>query len=121
MNQMDTNVVFLVQMLGEVFGTIDGTVLPACTTEGYLEIGEVPLDEPLHMMVHEGIDGVEEGEDLTVLLEEVDDGLVKTREGLVGVVLTRVMGSPAIEDISASVAGRILRNPLFKGERVDRY
>ena len=121
MDEMDADGVFFLEVLRQMFGTIDGTVLPSCTTEGDLEIVEVPFDEPLHMMVDEGIDGVEEGEDLAVLLEEVDDGLVKPREGLVGVVLTGVMGRSAIEDISASVAGGILRNRLFKGEGVDRY
>jgi len=109
------------QMRSQMFGTIDRTVLPAGATEGHLQIGKVPLDEPLHMMVHESTDGVEEGEDLAILLEKLNDGLVQARKGLVLLVLTRVMGSTAVKDISASVAGRILRNPLFKGERVNRY
>ena len=108
-------------MLSKMFGTIDGTVLSAGATESDLQVGEIALDEPLHVMVDKGIDGVQEGEYLAVRFEEVDDGLVQAREGLVLLVLTRVMGRTAVEHIPATVTGGIFRSSLSKGERVDRY
>ena len=121
MDEMNGDVIFLLQVLGQVLGTIDRTVLSAGTTESDLQVDEIALDEPLHMMVDKGIDGVQEGEYLAVLLEEVDDGLVQAREGLVLLVLTRVMGGPAVEHIPTAVAGGIFRSSLSKGERVDRH
>ena len=91
-DEMNGDVIFLFEVLGQVLGTIDRTVLTAGTTESDLQVGEIALNEPLHMMVDKGIDGAEEGEYLAVRFEEVDDGLVQAREGLVLLVLTRVMG-----------------------------
>ena len=89
---MNGDVIFLLQVLGQMLGTIDRTVLTAGTTKSDLQVGEIALNEPLHMMVDKSIDGAEEGEYLAVRFEEVDDGLVQAREGLVLLVLTRVMG-----------------------------
>ena len=89
---MNSNVIFLFQVLSQVLGAIDRTVLTAGTTESDLQVGEIALDEPLHVMVDKGIDGFQEGEYLAVRFEEVDDGLIQAREGLELLVLTRVMG-----------------------------
>ena len=113
--------VFLFEVLGEVLGTIDGTMLTAGAAEGDLKMGEIAFDEALDMMVDEGIDGVEEGEYLTVVLQEVNDGLVKACEGLVLLVFARVVGGTAIKDITSSVAGFVDRQTAFIRERVDRY
>ena len=121
MDEVDGNAVFIVKVFREVLGAIDGAVLAASTAESHLEVGEVALDKALHVMVDKGIDGLKEGEYLAVLLEEVDDGLVQAREGLVLLVLARVVSSTAVEDIPAAVAGGIFRSSLLKGERVDRY
>lgn len=117
---MDADSVFLVEVLSQMFGTIDGTMLTAGTAEGDLEVGEVALDETLDMMIHKGIDGVQEGEDLAVLLEEVDDGLIESGEGLVLLVFARVVGRTAVEDVTASVTGIVGRDAFFEGERINR-
>ena len=121
MNQMDFNVVFLVQVCSKMYGTIDGAVLPAGTTEGDLQIGEIAFDESLYMMINECIDGLEESEDLAILFEEIDDGLIQSGHLFVLIVFTGVMGRTAVKDITAAVAGLIRRDASFKGERVDRY
>lgn len=115
------DIIFLLQVFREVLGAIDRTVLTAGTTESDLQMGEVALDKALHVMVDKGIDRVEEGEYLAVLLEEVDDGLVQAGKGLVLLVLTGVVSTAAVEDIPAAVTGGIFRSSLLKGERVDRY
>ena len=104
-----------------MFGTIDGTMLPTGTTKRHLEISEVALDEALHVMVYEMTNGIQEREDLAVLLEELDDGLVQTGQGLVLLILTRIMGTAAIEDVTASVTRFVYRKPLLKREGADRY
>ena len=58
------------------------------------------------------IDGVEEGEDLTVVLQESDDRLVETRQFLIGFITARVMGASAVEHIAATVAALILGDAL---------
>ena len=121
MNEVDTDVVFLVQVGSEMFGTIDGAVLPTGTTEGDLEVGEIPFDEALYMMIDECIDGLEESEDLAILFQKIDDGLIQSGHLFVLIVFTGVMGRTAVKDITASVAGLIRRDASFKGERVDRY
>jgi hypothetical protein len=111
----------LFQMLGEMFGAIDGAVLTARTTESDLHMREVAFEETLYMMVHEPIDRLQESKYLAVFLEEVNNRLVKAREGLVLLVFARVMGGTAVEDISAAVTGSVLRQPALKRERVNRY
>ena len=118
---MNGDVIFLFEVLGQVLGTIDRTVLTAGTTESDLQVGEIALNEPLHMMVDKGIDGAEEGEYLAVRFEEVDDGLVQAREGLVLLVLAGVMGRTAVEDVPAAVSGRVFRHAALIRERVNRY
>jgi hypothetical protein len=101
------------EMLREVFSTIDGAMLTTSATKGHLQVGEVTFDKPRHVMVDKGIDGVQESQYLAVLFEEVDDGLVETGESLVLLVLTGVVRTTAVEDVTASVAGSIGRNTLF--------
>ena len=121
MDEVDTDSVFVVQVLCQMFGTIDGTMLTAGTAERDLEVGEVAFDEALDMMVHQTIDGLQEREDLAVLFEEIDDGLVESGEGLVFVVLTGIMGSAAVEDIATAITGLIYGQALLKREGVNRY
>ena len=117
---MYLDVKLLFEMLREVLGTIDGAVLATGATESDLEIGKIALDEALRMMIHEGIDGLQERQYLAVLLEEVNDGLIETCEGLVLLILTGIVRTAAVEDISASVTGLIDRQTALKGERIYR-
>ena len=121
MNEMNGDVIFLLQVLCQMFGAIDRTVLSARTTESDLQMREIAFYKSLHMMVNQLIYSIQEGQYFAVRFEEVDDGLVQAREGLVLLVLTRVMGAPAVKNIPAAVAGGIFRSSLSKGERVDRY
>ena len=109
MNQMDTNVVFVVQMLCQKLGTIDRTVLPAGTTERHLQVRKIAFNEPLYMMVHQSINGLQERKYLAVFFEKIDHRLVETGKGFVLLILTGIMGRTAVEDVSASVTGLIVR------------
>jgi len=104
-----------------MFGTIDRTMLPTRTTKGNLQVCEVAFDKPRYVMIHEGINGIQESKYLAVLFKKIDDGLVQTREGLVLLVLTGIMRTAAVEDIATAVTGFIYGQALLKGEGVNRY
>ena len=91
-DKVDADVVFLFEVGSEMFGTIDGAVLPTGTTEGDLQIGKIAFDEALYMMIDEGIDGLQEGEDLAITLQEIYHRLIQSGELLVLVVTSRIMG-----------------------------
>ena len=78
MDEVDGNGVFGMEMFGKLLGAIDGAMLTAGAPESDLEVGEVPFEESLHMMVNKSIDGDKESENLAVLLEEVDNGLIES-------------------------------------------
>ena len=100
---MYLDVEFIVQMLCEVLGTIDGTVLATGATESNLQVGKIAFDKPRGVMIHQGINGVYERQYLAVVLKKIDDGLVEAREGLILLVLAGVVGAATVEDITASV------------------
>ena len=76
MGEVDADTIFPVQVLSKVLGAIDGAVLTTCATKGEHEICEATLEITLDMVVGQAIDAVEESDDLAVVLEETDDGLV---------------------------------------------
>ena len=117
---MYLDVKLLFEMLREVLGAIDGAVLATGATESDLQIGKIALNEALRVMIHEGIDGLQERQYLAVLLEEVNHRLIETREGLVLLVLTGVVRTAAVEDVSASVATLIRRQTFLERERIYR-
>lgn len=120
MNEMNVYVVFLFQVLGQMFGAIDRAVLSARTTEGYLQMFKTAFEEAFHMMVHQLIHTLQERQDLAVTLQKINDRLVQTRHLFVFVVLTRVMGRTAVEHIPAAVTGLVRRKTAFIREGVDR-
>ena len=56
MDEVDGNAVFGMEMFGKLLGAIDGAMLTASAPESDLEVGEVPFEESLHMMVNKSID-----------------------------------------------------------------
>jgi hypothetical protein len=120
MTEMDFHAELLVDVFGHMLGTIDGAMATTCASKGDLQMGETTLDVAGHMEIDETIDALEESENLTILLEEVDDGLIETCKGLVLVVATRIVSAAAVEDITTSVARLVDRNALLEGEGEDR-
>ena len=68
------------------------------------------------MGIGQFIDRVEERQDLTVILKESDDRLVKSRQFLIRFIASGVMGTATVEDIAATVAALVLRDTLLIGE-----
>ena len=101
---MNTDVVFRFEMLRQMLSTIDRTVLPAGTTERDLDIRKIAFYEALHVMIHEAIDRIQEGEYFAILLEKINHRLIQARQGFVLVVFAGIMGRAAVEDITATIA-----------------
>ena len=110
---------FLVDMLSQMLGRIDGAMLTTRTAKAEHERGKATLDVAAHMVVGQLIDAVEEGEYLAVILKESDDRLVESRQLLVWLIASRVMGGTAVEDIAATIAALVLRNALGEREALD--
>ena len=108
--------VFPMEMFGEVLCGIDATVLASSAAEREHQVGESALDESLHMEVGQTIDALQKIEQFAVLFQKVDDGLVESRQLLVLLVTTWVVGAAAVEHISASIARRVLGESSLEGE-----
>lgn len=109
----------LMDVLGQMLGGVDAAVLTAGAAEGEHQTGEATLDIATHMGIGELIDGVEEGEDLAVVLKEADDGFVESRQLLVRLITTGVVGGATVEHIAAAVAALVVGNALAIGEAED--
>ena len=110
---------FLVEVGGEVLGTIYRTVLPAGAAEGEHEVGEAPFDVPSAMGIGKMVDGIEERKDFAVVVEEPYHRLVHSRQLFVGLVTSGIMGRPAIEDIAPAISAFVGGNAFFKTEAED--
>ena len=117
--EVNTNTVFLVQVLSEVLCTIDGAVLTARAAEGEHEIGEAALQVTLNVVVSQAIDAIEKNGNLAVVLEEANNRSVQTCELLVRLVTTWVVCRSAVEDIASTIATLIFGNAAFIGEGED--
>ena len=100
----DSDVELPCKMLGKMFRTIDRPVLSSGAAEADLKMGELPLYEALYMGIDQCINAVKEGKNLAVILEELDDFLVKAGELTIKLVLSGVVHRTAVENVSASVS-----------------
>ena len=106
----------LVDMLCKVLGAIHGAVLTACASEREHKTGEASLDITCYVGVGKLVNGIEEGEDFSVIFKETDYWLIQACELLVRLVTSRVVSASAIEHISAAVTAIILWNALVERE-----
>ena len=111
----------LVDMLRQMRGGIDGAMLTTRTAEGEHQRGKATLDVAAHMGIGEFIDRIEEGEDLTVILQESDYWLIKTCQFLVRLIAPWVVSRAAVEHIATTVAALILRDALAVRETEDSH
>jgi hypothetical protein len=51
MNEVDSDIVFLLQVFGQMLGAIDGAVLASRAAERDLQMAEPAFDKTLHMVV----------------------------------------------------------------------
>lgn len=119
MDEMDVDIVFLFEVCRQMFSAIDRAMLTSGTSESDLQMVKTTLEEPLHMMIYQGVHGIQERQYLTVFLQEIYHRLIETRESLVFVVFTGVVCTAAIEDIPAAVSGLIRRDSALERERIN--
>ena len=91
MNQVHFHGVFGHEVLGEVLGAIGGAVLAACASETDLQVRETAGKEALHVRIDQGIDMVQEAEDFSVLLQELDDRRIQAGQLLEPLILPGIM------------------------------
>ena len=106
------NAELIVDMLSEMLGGIDGTMLTTRTAEREHQRGKATLDISAHMGIGEFIDRIEEGQDLTIVFQESDHRLIESRQLFVRLITAGVMGATTVEDIAAAIATLILRDAL---------
>ena len=71
MDEMDVDIVFLFEVCRQMFGAIDRAMLTSGTTESDLQMVKTTFEEPLHMMIYQGVHGIQERQYLTVFLQEI--------------------------------------------------
>jgi len=71
------------------------------------------------MSIGKTIYTLEEGENLSVFLKELDDWFVKAGHLFVLLIATRIMSGTAVEDIAATIAGLVLGDALLVREAED--
>ena len=119
MNKMNFNAVLLVQMLREMLCAINRSMLTTGTTKSHLQMTKIAFYKALNMMVYQTIDGLQERQYLTVFLQKINHRLIESGELFILIVLTRVVGTAAIENITSAVSGLIRWDSAFEGERIN--
>ena len=94
----------LVDVFGEMLGRINAAVLASCASEGEHQVGESAVDIALYVCVGKLVYAVEEGEYLSVVLKEADDGLVQSGELLVRLVTSGIVSGTTVEDVASAIA-----------------
>ena len=102
----------IVEVFGQVLGAIDTAMLAACAAEREHQGSKASLDVTAYVGIGQFIDGVEEGENLTIVFQKADDWLIKACQLLIRLVSAGVMGTAAIKDIAATIATLVFRNTL---------
>ena len=116
MAHMHFDAEFLVYMFRKVLCRIDAAMLSACASEAEHQVGESARDVALHVGIGKLVDAIEEGEYLAVVLKESYYRFVETRELLVRLIASGVVGGAAVEHIAATVARLVGRDSLAIGE-----
>ena len=117
--QNDFNTVLLVQVFGQMLGTIDRAVLSTRAAKGEHQIGKATLQVALYMSICQPIDTVEEGRDLAIVLQEFDDGSIQTRQLFIRFIASGVVRATAVKDITSAIAALILGDTTLEGEGED--
>ena len=91
MDQVHFHGILRDEMLGEVLGAVGGAVLAACAAETDLQVREAAEKEAFHVRIDEGIDVVQEAENLAVFFQELDYRRIQSRQQLEPLILPRIM------------------------------
>ena len=101
-----------------MFGAIHGAVLSSGAAEADLKIGELPLYKAFDVSIHEGVNGIQEGKNLPVVLQELDHLRVHSGKLSVIFIFAGIVHGPAVEYIASSIAGGVSRYSLLVCEAV---
>ena len=112
------NRIVLAEMLRQMLGRIDRTVLSACATEADHEMAEATSQITLDSLVNQGIDVRKEYGHLVRSVEEVYDGSIATREGFVRLIASRVVNGSAIKDKATPISTEVVGDAATVGEAV---
>ena len=107
---------FIMNMFGQMLGTIDTSMLTTRTSETEHQTGKTTLDISEDMSIGQTIDTLQEGENLSIVLQETDDRLIQSGKVLIGFVSARIMRTSAVKHISSSVSAGVGRNTLTERE-----
>ena len=118
MADMYFDAIFVVDVVCQVFCAVDTPVLAACTAEGEHEVGKTTLNVALYVHVSQFVDIVEIGQNLTVVFQETDDGLVQSCEVFVRFIASRVACAAAVKDIAAAIATGVFGDSFVEAETV---
>ena len=110
-----------VDMLCQMLGRIHTAMLTTRATETEHQRGKTSLDISVHVMIGKCIDMLQELENLTIILQESDHRFIQARQLLVRLITTWIVSASTVKDITATIARRIFRNTIFKGEAVDSH
>ena len=99
-----------------MLGTIDTAMLAASAAKAEHQAGEASLDITRDMCICQLVNTLQEGQNLSIILKETDDWLVKSRQLLVGFITSRVVCAAAIKNISSAIATCILWDAFLIGE-----
>lgn len=119
MTEMDFDTKFLMNMLSNVLGGINGTVLAACTSKRNLEVGESTVKPPLDVKIDEGKDVGEELKNFSVSFQKIYDGLIETSQLFVLGIASGVVAAATVKNVTATIAGGVFGDSFFIGEGKD--
>ena len=91
---------------------INAAVLASGTSEAEHQAGKTTLDITPYVDISQFIYAVQEGENLSVILQETDNRLVQPSQFLVRLIPSGIMCATAVKHIASAIAALILRNAL---------
>ena len=116
MAHMHFDAEFAMNMLCQMLCRVDAAMLSAGASEREHKVGKSAVNITPHMSVSQLVHAFEEGQDLAIVLKESYYRFVETRELLVRLIASGVVGGAAVEHIAATVARLIGRDSLAIGE-----
>ena len=101
--KMNGNMKLLTEMFGHVLSTIDGTVLTACTSEGYLQVSETSVYPALNMKINDGINVRKELKDFAIMFQKVNNRLVESCQELVLLVTSWIVAAATVKHVATTI------------------
>ena len=116
MHQFDFHTKFLIQVLCQMLGRINRTMLSAGATEADGQIAESAFHITLHGGIHQSIDMIEETEYFSIFFQESDYRFIQSGERFVTFIFSGNVYGTADENIPATVACGVVELSFFVGK-----